>query len=301
MRREVNEVSGVRTQQPEAPAFLSGIDRTAFGSVVLRAEESGRPDRLFNDPYARLFVDAAGVDWSRWSNAPATGWGLLELLADQVAVRTRFLDEASLEATQSGCGQVVIVGAGMDTRAFRLNWPADTRVFDVDVADVLAFRSTALAKVRAVPRCHHVEVAADLNGDWATALYEAGFQPQLPTVWLAEGILYSLSASEADRFLRTLTGLSAPGSVLAADHIEDWDTLRAARAAISAELVTLWRGGPTGGPDSWLRGHGWQPTVREIDAVAVAYGRPVPLAFDPTLHGSGRAWLFTARFPGRTP
>src|SRR5690606_10069840 len=148
------------------------------------------------------------------------------------AVRTRFLDQALLDAAGAGCGQVVLLACGMDTRAFRLAWPAGTRLFEVDFAEVLTFKGAILAEHGVTPRCQRVEVVADLRQDWTQALTRAGLDPRRPTVWLAEGILYALPPEAADLLLRRVTAASAPGSVLALDHAEDSELLRAARAAV---------------------------------------------------------------------
>jgi O-methyltransferase involved in polyketide biosynthesis len=116
----------------------------------------------------------------------------------------------------------------------------------------------------------------------------------VPTLWLAEGIWYALSPDAADDLLQRITAHSAPTSMLAFDHNEDSESLRAARAAISQELVDLWRGGPTGEPGTWLQRHGWHPRVHDIAAVAARYGRPAPTAFRLDLHDRARAWLITA-------
>ncbi|HEY2427576.1 MAG TPA: SAM-dependent methyltransferase, partial [Acidimicrobiales bacterium] len=108
----------------------AGVGRTAIGVAALRAAESERSDRLFADPYAARFVAAA--EWVPGATSPA--------LAVWVAIRTRFLDELVLDATSGKCRQVVLLGAGLDTRAFRLDWPAGVRVFEVDVPDVLDFK-----------------------------------------------------------------------------------------------------------------------------------------------------------------
>ncbi|MFF5258126.1 SAM-dependent methyltransferase [Actinomadura viridis] len=265
----------------------------SVGVAALRAMEHGRPDRLFEDPYARRFLEASGGTDKWAAEPPPGGRGFLELMAGQVAVRTRFLDRALLDAAGDGCGQVVLLASGMDARPYRLGWPAGTRLFELDFPEVLRFKRDALSGGGAVPRCAHVEVAADLREDWPGSLRAAGFDPAIPTAWLAEGLLYGLPAEAADLLLADVTRLSAPGSALAADHAEDSPILRAARAAVSAELLGLWRGGPAD-PDAWLRGRGWAPVVRDIGEVSAEYGRPVPPAFDPALDGTGRGRLITA-------
>lgn len=284
--------------RPDVPEPLTGVGATALGVAFLRAQESRRADRLFDDPHAQGFLDAVDPAASPWAAAPAsTEQGFLHLMAEQVAVRTRFLDETLLEATHAGCAQVVVLACGVDTRSRRLDWPAGTRVFDVDFADVLAFRNAVLAQRGAAASDTGISVAADLREDWPHAVTEAGLDPRRPTAWLAEGLLYALPPAAADLLLDRITATSAPGSVLALDHVEDSELLRAARGELSAELVDLWQGGPADDLTTWLTRYGWRPTVRDIAEVAARYQRPTPAAFDPDRDDTGRGWLATAHIP----
>jgi O-methyltransferase involved in polyketide biosynthesis len=170
------------------------------------------------------------------------GLDFFALMADQVAVRTRFLDQTLLHLTRAAAPRWCC-------------WPA--------AGEVLTFRDTALASHGVAPRCDRVGVAADLRQDWPTALQKAGFDPTRATAWLAEGILYALPPEATDTLLERITDLYAPASTLALDHVEDSPYLRAARARISPDLVALWQGGP---PDltGWLTDHGWQPTTHDL-------------------------------------
>lgn len=293
-------MSEAASQRPEGPRPLSGIGETSLGVAALRAKEHARNDRLFEDPYAGRFLAAADTDPRKWSAGPTAGSGFLELMAEQVAVRTRFLDTSLLSAAAESCGQVVLLASGLDARPYRLDWPTGTRLFELDFADVLDFKRQALHGSTAAPRCAHAEVATDLREDWPQHLRETGFRTDVPTAWLAEGLLYALPPSAADLLLQRVTALSAPGSTLAADHAEDSPVLRAARGAISPELVALWQGGPTGDLAAWLEGHGWTAEVHDIREAAASLGRPTPPAFDPSLEGTGHGWLVTARLDSRT-
>jgi methyltransferase (TIGR00027 family) len=137
-----------------------------------------------------------------------------------VAIRTRFLDDYLLAATAAGCRQVVLLAAGMDTRAYRLGWPAGTRLFEIDQPDVLAFKNAVLNSRGAVPRCDRAALAADLREDWTDTLLGSGLRPIERTAWLAEGLLIYLTAEEADRLLTATTGLSAPGSRIAFEYAD---------------------------------------------------------------------------------
>ncbi|GAA3169050.1 SAM-dependent methyltransferase [Nonomuraea salmonea] len=266
--------------------------------ALLRAQESSRPDRLFDDPYARPFLQAVPSASTPWAAGPSPATArFLQVMAEQVAVRTQFLDRALLDAAERGCEQVVLLGSGMDARAFRLAWPPGTKVFELDFADVLAFKAAVLDGRGATAACHRVEVATDLRQDWPRALTESGFSSGRPAAWLAEGILYALPPDAADLLLDRITTLSAPASMLALDHMEDSELLRSARADISAELVDLWRGGPTENLHAWLIRRGWQPAVTDIAEAAAACERPIPPAFDPARADAGRGWLATAHRP----
>lgn len=275
---------------------LTGVGATALGVARLRSEETQRADRLVEDPYAERILAAASRAGSAWSALPRDVLAFFDLLADQVAVRTRFLDDVLLDAAGSGGGQVVLLGCGMDTRAFRLAWPAGVRVFEVDFADVLAFRDGALGGASpsaAAARCDRVPVGVDLREDWPAALREAGFDPARSTAWLAEGLLYALPPTAADLLLDRITQMSGPGSTLAFDQISDSTALRAARAEVSPELVDLWQGGPVD-LDAWLTIRGWRPHIADLREVAAQSGRSVHTAVAGDYAGPARAWLGTA-------
>jgi methyltransferase (TIGR00027 family) len=260
---------------------LDGIDaigRTAFEVALLRAAEDRRPDRLFADPCARVFLEAAGIT----EEVPERKRDFAALMGPQVAVRTRFLDDALLSA---GCRQVVLVASGMDGRPWRLGWADGTEVFELDQAPVLRFKDAAAATLTA--RCIRRPVVADLREDWVIPLREAGFRSDRPTAWLTEGLLYALDEAAADRLLATITGLSAAGSTLAFDHVEAGVALE---AAIGPELMRLWRPGPAD-PARWPARHGWEADVRELADVAADHGRRIHPAYDPAAGGTARAWL----------
>ena len=95
----------------------------------------------------------------------------------------------------------MLLAAGMDTRGYRLEWPAGTQLFEIDQPDVLAFKDAVLNRQGAVPRCHRAALAADLRENWAGVLLDSGFRPTEQTAWLAEGLLIYLTAEEAGHLL----------------------------------------------------------------------------------------------------
>jgi methyltransferase (TIGR00027 family) len=258
----------------------AGVGKTALGVAMVRAQESRRGDRLFDDPYAAAFLDAApGVFDTEQRAAAAAGgtasWGAA--FSSHVVIRTRFYDDYLLDAAGDGLRQGVLLAAGLDTRAYRLAWPDGLRLFELDLPGVLRFKDAVLAGQRAVARCQRLAVPVDLRGDWTVALSGAGFRPGDPTVWLVEGLFIYLSADEAARLLTTISELSATGSRLAFEN-EDLDTdamrAQARKTPAMAEYAAMWKSGL---PDAraWLADHGWQPTVHDRRAVAAEYGRGV--------------------------
>ncbi|AEW98790.1 SAM-dependent methyltransferase [Streptantibioticus cattleyicolor] len=250
------------------PRPLGAVSATAISVARARAYESARPDRLFHDPYAAAFVAAYGEP-RRNDRTPGP---LARALLLHVVHRTRFYDDRLLA---SGHRQVVLLAAGLDTRAYRLDWPPRTRLYEVDLPAVLDLKHAVLAERGAVPRCDRTAVPADLvDPGWPEQLRAAGFDPAEPTAWLVEGLLVYLTAEQAARLMTTVTALSAPGSHLALERGRD---LAAVPPDPSVRhITTLWKGGLGPGTADWLRAHGWAPETHPLDAVAARHGRPLP-------------------------
>lgn len=241
---------------------LPGVSRTAIGVARVRARESARPDRLFDDPQAAVFA-ALADDASDPSPARRA-------LAFQIVIRTRFYDDWLRDCLDGGVRQVVLLGAGLDTRAWRMAWPEGVRLFEVDLPEVLAVKGQQLQEA-GPPRAQRSVVAADLTGDWATPLRAAGFDPAAATAWLAEGLLVYLDEKQAQHVLSTLTSLAAPGSGFATERLGS----RAANVAApdTAAATDLWQGGLGARLEPWLREQGWQTQVHRLDEVAALLGR----------------------------
>jgi methyltransferase (TIGR00027 family) len=267
-----------------------GVGATALGAAMMRARESARAGGLFVDPYAAAFVAAAPPIFEDGPDAeddPAIA-GLEAAFAEVVAVRTRFFDDFVTRAVTSGCRQVVIVGAGLDTRAFRLEWPTDVRLFELDRPDVLRFKERVLAENAASPRCERITVAVDLQqSGWSTSATDLGLEPAKPTAWVAEGLIPYLANDAAGRLLDAVGGLSSPGSHLALDHAggEDDVVLRQARSMESmADIASMWQGGLSEGASRWLAHHGWRTETVHGETLSIEYGRRVSPATH-RLHG----------------
>ena len=258
---------------------LPAVSRTAIGVARVRAGESARPEPLFRDPYAAAFVAAAGDDGA--SPDPATlsddqrRWRAG--IAFHILIRTRFFDDYLTRSVAEGCVQVVLLGAGLDTRAYRFDWPAPLRWFELDLPEVLEFKQNVLDGQSAVPRCDRTTIAADLAGDWGTSLRQAGFDASAPTAWLAEGLLVYLPGDVATHVLETATRLSSAGSRLS---LERGDVATQVAGTDSTDrpddASALWRGGLGRNPADWLAERGWRTTEHEVSDVATSYGRTAP-------------------------
>ena len=179
---------------------------TARMMAAMRAIESERDDRLFNDPFAdRLAGEEAfqQVDLK-----------LSQLDRIYVAIRTRFFDDFLLS---SSVNQVVILASGLDTRAYRLPWNSGVKLYELDFPEVLAYKENCLSEVD--PKCDRYAIAADLTQSWEDNLIKAGYCPEAPSIWLAEGLLMYLSEAQVREILSTVSRLSVSGSYLGLDVI----------------------------------------------------------------------------------
>lgn len=244
---------------------MQGVSKTALWVASMRATEAARPDRLHSDPLASAFVAASG----------AGPLGAPPGAAEFLAIRTRFYDDFLTDALAP---QVVLLAAGLDSRAFRLSWPSGTSVFELDLPELLSFKETVVAASELVPACSRVVVPVDLRSDWASVLLAAGFSPTLPTAWVAEGLMQYLSAAENDRLLATISSLSVPGSMFAFDHMETAASQDAVVAEVSARVREMGASFASGldDPGRWLASHGWTSSTVRVPALALAYGRPLP-------------------------
>lgn len=264
----------------------AGVGRTALMVAAARAIETARRDALACDRFARHFVrrSPASAHWPVHSGQVPGGdadplWGRL---GRYFGLRTRVLDDYLLQAARCGARQIVLLGAGLDARAFRLGWPEGCGVFELDQPGVLAFKQRVLDDVGARPTsARRLVVGTDLRERWACALIESGFCPELPTAWLAEGLLLYLPARAESALMATVDALSAAGSTLVYEvklavesaAVRASPVYTTARERIGVDLLALFNGEPR--PDSarQLRGCGWSVSVRVPFDFTVLYGR----------------------------
>jgi methyltransferase (TIGR00027 family) len=287
--------------------IATSVGTTAVMVAAARAAETDRPDPLIRDPYAKLLVSEAGtgvwenmLDGSLLDKVEAIdpeAAAVFQHMRSYQAVRTHFFDAHFTGAVAAGIRQVVILASGLDSRAYRLDWPAGTTVYEIDQPKVLAYKSATLAANGATPSADRHEVPIDLRQDWPAALVAAGFDPKAPTAWLAEGLLMYLPADAQDRLFTQITELSAPGSRIAAEtaanHADERrqemrdrlqrvaDELGIQRTVDIQDLI--YHDDDRAVVVDWLNDHGWRATAQYSDDEMRRLGRwvdGVPMADD---------------------
>ncbi|MCK0173665.1 MULTISPECIES: class I SAM-dependent methyltransferase [Mycobacteriaceae] len=274
--------------------LASSVGATATMVATARAVASREPDALINDPYAEALVRAVGVDYfvkvlDGSITLEPDNATMLAIMTDVMAVRTRFFDDFFLDSgVDSGVRQAVILASGLDARAYRLSWPADTVVYEIDQPEVIEFKTRTLADLGASSTAELRTVAIDLREDWPAALRTAGFDDTAPTAWIAEGLLIYLPPDAQDRLFDNITALSAPGSRLATEFHPD----PAARIGPSSQRMSQeWRRhgldldmadlmyeGERNPVVDYLQERGWDVSARSRPDVFAHYGRPFPTA-----------------------
>ena len=277
--------------------ITESVGATALGVAAARAAETARPDALIRDDYAYLLTASAGPAWAQmasaddeWLRGDEQARRQHAMARNYQAVRTHYFDGYFDAAVRAGIRQVVILAAGLDSRAYRLDWPTGTTVFEIDQPKVLDYKTSTLDAHGALPKARRVPVAVDLRDDWPAALLAAGFDPAQPTAWLAEGLLPYLPGDAQDRLFDLVTAHSAAGSRIAVEafnlHPSQYSSeKRALRRERTAQLrerlgldldvdTLMYIDDERADAAEWLADHGWR-----VDAVPSAeemkrLGRP---------------------------
>jgi methyltransferase (TIGR00027 family) len=267
------------------------VGLTARWVAASRARETLRPDSLLQDPLAELlagedgFALMARMETSAGDSAPFT------------IIRARFFDDFLKKAIETtGISQVVALGTGMDTRAFRFPWLGGIRFFEVDRAGLVGTKERLLKQAGAVPVCDRRVVEADLLNDWRTSLSRSGFEAEVPAVWLIEGLLPYFSEADVQHLLTELRTIASPGSHLGVDFVnaEMLISPYTRRWVKALEAIgASWRFG-VNDPAAFLAKFGWIATVLEPAEVEGGYGRwPYPRV-PRAVPGIPRSFLVTA-------
>jgi methyltransferase (TIGR00027 family) len=270
--------------------IATSVGATAVMVALARAAETASADPLIRDQFAEPLVSTPELEDVR--EQVAAWWAGPDEdddpdftvdshhMINYQAVRTHFFDAYFADAARAGIRQVVILAAGLDSRAYRLDWPSDTVVYEIDLPKVLEYKAETLAGHGAAPIADRRPVPVDLRHDWPQALRDAGFDATRPTAWLAEGLLPFLPAAAREAMFASIDKLSGSDSRIAVEIFgvdeekrheaqEKWEKLRAKRAArgqdTSFNPFDLWFD-HEGRPEAadWFAAHGW--TTRTVNA-----------------------------------
>ncbi|WP_024804585.1 class I SAM-dependent methyltransferase [Nocardia sp. BMG51109] len=268
----------------------TGVGSTALFVAAARALAGDEPGALAEDPFAEDFLRAAGAEWAALLDGEAPGHPLTETefgkdFQEFQAARTRYFDDYIRAATAEDVRQVVILAAGLDARAYRLAWPDGTVVYELDRPQVLDFKREVLAGNGDEPRADRREIQVDLRDDWPQALRDSGFDPSVPTAWLAEGLLIYLPADKVEQLFETVHSLSAPGSRVAIEQMDQ--VSEAAAEAIGrqsdeneqarTEWLQMIYNEPRSEAAAWFTARGWTAERVDVPEYLRAHGRPAPV------------------------
>ena len=262
------------------PLSVDPLAQTSKWIAAARARESERPDRLFDDPLAAALAGPEGFAWLDRMEPVAWPGGLGPGL--YIVVRTRFFDDFLLGVCRStGARQVVLLAAGMDARAFRLDWPPQTRLYELDRPEVLATKDAVVTDAGARPTCERRAIGVDLSRSaWSRALCDAGYDAREPSAWLVEGLLFYLAGATVHVLLGTVSALAATRSRIATDLVSRdlltspgmWPLLGA-----FAQHGLVGRFG-TNDPEGLFARYGWEAEVAQPGEPGANYGRwPYPV------------------------
>ena len=271
--------------------FTTSVGSTALFVATARALEAQKPDPLAVDPFADVFCRALGGDAADVLDGKipdhqlkTPDWGAH--FVNFQGARTRYFDDYFRQAADAGVRQVVILAAGLDSRAYRLSWPGETTIFELDQPQVLDFKRTVLTEKGAKPNAERREVAIDLREDWPKALQDSGFDAAKPSAWIAEGLLIYLPAAAEEQLFTGINALAAPGSHVGVEDgapmaSDDYEAaVEDERAAVAEgerreffQLVYNERHAPA---DQWFGEHGWTAEPTLLADYLREVGRTVP-------------------------
>ena len=296
--------------------ITESVGATALGVAAARAADTESEHPLIDDPFARVFLEAAGDGMWNWfgsSDLPAEIAKIapdvplrMQGMRDYMASRTAYFDEFFIDATESGVRQVVILAAGLDSRSWRLPWPDGVTVYELDQPKVLEFKSSTLRHRGAQPTANLVNVPIDLRQDWPTALRQAGFDAAAPSAFTAEGLLPFLPAAAQDLLFERIQALTAVGSQIAVEapgpEFNDPESRERQRStmqryrALAAQLggeehdfpefEDLWYFEHRTDVGDWLLEHGWDVSVLTSEDMMAIYDRQPPEGIEDGVPGS---------------
>ncbi|MGV0714156.1 class I SAM-dependent methyltransferase [Mycolicibacterium sp. XJ662] len=265
--------------------ITTSVGSTALFVAAARALEAQKPDPVAVDPFAEVFCRAVGGQWADLLDGDAPDHALKTDFGTHFvnfqAVRTKYFDTYFRAAADAGVRQVVLLAAGLDSRAYRLDWPDATVCYELDQPGVLEFKREAL--IDHTPKADRREVAVDLRDDWPRALRDTGFDVSAPSAWIAEGLLIYLPAAAQHQLFTGIDALAASGSHVAVEEAPPMDAgaFEAKReeeraAGEEGTFFTLVYNEQHQPAAEWFGARGWRADPTPLPDVLRDNGRPVP-------------------------
>lgn len=271
--------------------ITTSVGSTALNVAAARALEAQKPEPLVVDSFAEVFCRAVGGRWADVLDGKAPehhlktpDWG--QHFVNFQAARTKYFDDYFKRAGEAGVRQVVILAAGLDSRAYRLTWPDGTTIFELDRPPVLDFKREVLTGQGAKPNAERRGVAVDLREDWPQALRDSGFDPAEPSAWIAEGLLVYLPAAAQEELFTGIDSLACPGSHAAVEdgvpmspeeYEAGLENERAANARgedmLFFQLIYNEQHAPA---EQWFGERGWTAVPTPLADYLREVGRPLP-------------------------
>jgi methyltransferase (TIGR00027 family) len=170
-------------------------------------------DRICHDSYAVRFVSPSRLAWvTAHPDEPFPG------LRNTIAARVRYFDETIRAAARKGLEQLVILGAGYDSRAYRIAELGTVRVFEIDHPDTQEIKKEKIREIFGSLPGHVTYVAVDFETqDFGSRLRECGYSPAKKTLFVMEGLLMYLGVKAIDELLGFIAQNSPPGSAILFD------------------------------------------------------------------------------------
>ncbi len=267
--------------------ITSSVGATALFVAAARALEANKPDPLVVDPYAEIFCRAVGGQWADVLDGKAPDSKLMsdfgEHFVNYQAARTKYFDDFFYAAGDAGVRQIVIPASGLDSRAYRLAWPEETVVFELDQPGVLEFKRDVLSGSGEAPTAQRREIAVDLRENWSSPLLDSGFDPSKPSAWVVEGLLVYLPAAAQAELFTGIHDLTPTGSRVAVDDGKPFsdELYRAAREqeradGNEAQFFSLIYNEQHAPAIDWFTDHGWQGTAVTLPDYIRRIARPTP-------------------------
>lgn len=240
-------------------ATRAAVSTTALGVCALRVWESKRDpaERLIYDPFAAVLCGNESPELPLQEEVGQNK----EFWMDFIGVRSHWIDQ---EVSNFPMAQLVILGAGLDTRAYRLSSLKDVPVFEVDFEEVLSAKATLLEAHAPLAQLHNCP-ANLITAPWESQLLRRGFA-DAPTMWLLEGLTGYLTEEELEVLMTKISSLAPAMSKLTATFVGS--SMRENATSMHRYLVS--------GPEqieTLLSRFGWTASVQRLGEVAEKYKR----------------------------